>query len=433
MSADTAKQTDQREAPLCASAVAPQVERASAVVVHLMTERPSGGKLARLARLVREKGERANLRHVLMAAGPALAAPLPQPAAPWRLLPWRRLPWGKWLHRNLLADGLRHVLRPDGEALILHIWDPQALEAMPTREPAAAAQAVAPVCNPCVSDAADRGSLWHATSPPIAGYVLEIEDGEDWANLPDLLSRQNFARNILAICRSQASVRMLRQLGMPADQVILAQEQLPLDLPGAAPGSSKPGVENKIRQRFGFAPDQRIVLALPPVTRAGGTYYAAWATLLIEKIHPDLRLLLPDGLDSARIERLVRSCRHEHVVHTLSNGWPLPELLGCADLALFLPLADVPLFALRAAVAAGLPLVVTDNPLVREFIPDQQAAWFCRPRDPKDAARALLQALEQPEESRRRAERAQRGAPPAPKREQASALYARLFETGTQK
>lgn len=158
----------------------------------------------------------------------------------------------------------------------------------------------------------------------------------------------------------------------------------------------------ELRARLNLGPRHTVVIALPPVERCTGTFAAAWAVMLVEKVRPDVRLVIPaGGREQQRVRRLVRACRHEHVVRFADPEVSPTELALLADVALFLPAREAPVSGLLSAMEVGRPIVATAVPTVTEFLTDGHSAWLCRPGSPQDAARRLLQALDRPDESRR--------------------------------
>lgn len=179
---------------------------------------------------------------------------------------------------------------------------------------------------------------------------------------------------------------------------------------------------------LGLSDDHGAVLVLPPLTRAGGGFIAAWAALLAEKVRRDVRLVLPaDGPDTQRVRRLIEDCRHSWMVRWGPPHLPLGDFLAACDVAAFTPVADAPLSGLAAAVVAAAPIVAADVPTVRELFTDRQTAWLCRPGDPKDTARALLDALGHPDDSHRRAQQAQDNLGPLFAEEAISGEYANAY------
>ena len=80
----------------------------------------------------------------------------------------------------------------------------------------------------------------------------------------------------------------------------------------------------------------------------------------------------------------------------------MAELVELADIAVFLPAGDAPLAGLASAMATARPIIASDTPAVTEILEDGRGAWLCPPNKPLIAARLLLEALEHPEEARRR-------------------------------
>jgi len=169
-----------------------------------------------------------------------------------------------------------------------------------------------------------------------------------------------------------------------------------------------------LRARLDITEEQTAIVVLPPLTRAAGAEYAVWATLLLEKVRPEVRLIVPGPAEeNRRIRYLVRSCRHQYMMR-LAEELSLAELVAAADIATFLPIAAVPLTGLAWAMAAGRTIVASAVPPVAALLEAGRTAWLCRPRDPQDGARYMLKALDEPVVSARLA---------AAAREKALALF----------
>ena len=158
----------------------------------------------------------------------------------------------------------------------------------------------------------------------------------------------------------------------------------------------------ELRARLNLGPRHTVVVALPPVERCTGTFAATWAAMLVEKVRPDVRLVIPaGGREQQRVRRLVRACRHEYMVRFADPDMSAAELAVLANIALFLPAREAPVSGLLSAMEVGCPIVAAAVPTVTEFLTGGHSAWLCRPDSPQDAARRLLQALDRPGESRR--------------------------------
>ncbi len=143
---------------------------------------------------------------------------------------------------------------------------------------------------------------------------------------------------------------------------------------------------------------------MPPVTRATGGYFAAWAGLLVEKIHGCLRIVAPGGSREAeRIGRLARAVRHDHMVRLAPAAMSIHDLLAAADVSLYLERGEGSLSTPLTALAAGVALIAVDTPALRAVLPSESAAWLVPDRQPKTVAAALLRVLDRPGEAARRA------------------------------
>src|SRR5262249_52448331 len=123
-----------------------------------------------------------------------------------------------------------------------------------------------------------------------------------------------------------------------------------------------------------------------------------------------------------RLRRLARACRHAHVVTFVGPvAWPnervtsprgaprqhpssrtgLAQLLAAADIVAALPQRDAALPGLPWAMAAGRPIIPSATPAVAELLAQGRNAWLCGGSEPRDIAKRLIQAMEDPEQSQR--------------------------------
>jgi glycosyltransferase involved in cell wall biosynthesis len=149
------------------------------------------------------------------------------------------------------------------------------------------------------------------------------------------------------------------------------------------------------RELIDLAPDDRALLILPPISRVSGAFTAAWAVLLADRVFEHVRLIAPGtGSEVDRVARLLDSAGRRAMLHLTGERVPLDDLLLACDAALFLPPGGAPIDALISAMAAGRPIVATAVPCVTRLLTDGVNAWLCRPNDPKDATRRLVEVLD---------------------------------------
>ncbi len=257
---------------------------------------------------------------------------------------------GRALRRALRKRGLLDNSRP----VILHAWCPTVVE----------------WCRPLA-----------AGHRPL---VVEADVAADAVRL----ARWSSTGTLSFVCSSAAGRQRLLQHGVAAARCALIRPWIDR---AALDGRRRAAVRAHLELREG----DTVVLALPPVARDTGTFTAAWAAMLMQKARPDVRLIVPaGGREQRRVRRLIEACRCGRMVRYAPADVTLPELLVAADLAVYLPRGIAPLASLAWAVAAERPLVTTPAAAVEEVTAGGAGVWRCRPDDPEDAARRMLQALD---------------------------------------
>jgi hypothetical protein len=256
--------------------------------------------------------------------------------------------------------------------------------------------------------AAAHGVVLHAWSPAAAEWclpmsathrplVFNVTDGTS----PRRLAAWARSGTGALICQSAAHRSTLLRAGVPEPRCTLIRPGVAADEPSA------PDHRALVRRQLRLDEHDVVVAALPPAARSTGTFVATWAVLLLERVRPDVRLIIPRlGCEAERAWRLVTSCGHEHVARVTPTDLSLRDCLAASDLAAYLPSNHAPLDSLAAAIAAGCPIVASAVPAIAELLVQGVSAWLCKPEDPKDAARRMLQAIEEAAQSQRQAERA---------------------------
>lgn len=227
--------------------------------------------------------------------------------------------------------------------------------------------------------------------------VLNAEPGMR----PHLLAAWSRSSTLGFVCQSRAVQRQLFRAGVPEARCVLIRP--------AVADSAPIGPDRRADVRRQLKLDERhvVIAALPLTSCPTATFTATWAALLLEKVRPEVRLTIPGSCPGAeRARRLAVSCRHERVIRFLPPTIPWRDSLGASDLAVYLPSGDAPLASLAYALASGCPVVAGSVPTVTELLVDGETAWLCAPDDPKDAARRMLQAIENVQQSRRQADQA---------------------------
>lgn len=156
-----------------------------------------------------------------------------------------------------------------------------------------------------------------------------------------------------------------------------------------------------VRSRLALHSDDRAVLVLPPIGRDSGAMIAMWGALLAHVVDSRIRIVVPGtGIDADRLRRLADSIGFRSVLRFCGDEHPLVDLLSAANVAVHVPDADGPVFALPWAMASAVPIVASAVPSVTEMLADRHNAWLCRAGEARGAARRILAALDSAEQSR---------------------------------
>lgn len=351
-------------------------------IVHLVTSDMSEARCRALEVLWRGTGEGRARALVQVGAGPRPAADVPVAArvhVPVGLSGVRRAALRRALAR-CAAGGERGVIT-------LHAW---------------------------TAAAAEWGLTLAATHRPV---VLEVDAGDKL----EMIARWASKSALSLVCRSATTRARLLALGVSAARCGLVRDAVEPSLPDGARRAA-------LRAGLGLEERDVAVAVLPPATRGSGAYVGAWAALLLEKVRPEVRVVLPDGgREAARVRRLVQACRHEWMACHTPRAMTVADLVCAADLGVYLPAGDAPQESVLAAMAAGCPLVVSDVPAMRELLAAGRSAWFCAANDPEAAARCMLRALECDAQSRRQAAEAREDAAGLGGRDRMVRQYAELY------
>jgi glycosyltransferase involved in cell wall biosynthesis len=287
-----------------------------------------------------------------------------------------------WLGARALERALeRPGVLPTGP-VVLHVWSPTALAWC---LPLTAISLGGPVANET-----QRGSC----------LLAEAGGTDNMAVLARRYRVRSAGSRVAFVTPTETTRRRLMGKGVGVEDCVVIREFVDF----AAIGQAR---LKDIRSQLDLADSDTVILALPPTARASGTFHLTWAALLLSKVRPEVRLVVPEvGPEVDRVERMLRSIRHQGVALLTRQHLSLPELLAAADLAAYLPTGDAPVTGLAWAMAAGKSIVAAAVPVVAELLAHGKNAWLCHPDSPKDATRRMLQALEQPGQSARQAETA---------------------------
>lgn len=132
------------------------------------------------------------------------------------------------------------------------------------------------------------------------------------------------------------------------------------------------------------------------------------AKLLTEQRLSYQWLMIGDGTERGTLERLAGTLNVQCSVHFTGERADARSIIGGLDLMVLPSLTEGIPNVILEAFAYKTPVVATAVGGVPELVKDGETGWLVPPRDPCALAQAIREALENPEEARRRAENAYR-------------------------
>jgi glycosyltransferase involved in cell wall biosynthesis len=168
--------------------------------------------------------------------------------------------------------------------------------------------------------------------------------------------------------------------------------------------------DQRLREQLGIAPDDRIILAPGESTKQAGHKLALHATSILHVLDKRCRLLLwGRGREIAAVAWLGTKLRQDRLTidaeQRLGRAIEFEQLLLVADVALVTPGVAAPVLPIALCMAAGLPIIAGDGPLVREILPPESATIV--PNGPRSLSQTLMRSFENPDEPRQAALAAQ--------------------------
>ncbi len=236
---------------------------------------------------------------------------------------------------------------------------------------------------------AAAASSWTARRP-LLGVVCDPADAREsarWRSAACDAATGGFE----LICTSGTAQRRLVESGVPAEAVAVIR-------PGVDFAELRRARENVDRSRLNLAADARVLLTMSPPSRAGGQYYAAWATAILHHIWPEAVLIVPGtSREASRIGRLIDGIYCPQAFRLTADQFTPAQLLALADALLVPAIDDLPTAYLAWAMAAGVPIIGSAIPAVAEYLADRHNGFLCKPGEPHTLAIRIRTAFESPD------------------------------------
>ena len=147
-----------------------------------------------------------------------------------------------------------------------------------------------------------------------------------------------------------------------------------------------------VREEFGFPPDSFVVSTVGRVEPQKGHRYLIEATAGLVRLYPHIRVLIVgrSGVSSPSVEAMIRALGLAEHVHLVGPRRDISRILTGSDVFAFPSLFEGNGGnAMIEAMAAGLPIVTTNEPPMTDLIPDQSVGLLV----PRAASGDLAEAI----------------------------------------
>lgn len=182
---------------------------------------------------------------------------------------------------------------------------------------------------------------------------------------------RRLARHTTRIAANSEGVRdFYAARGIPREKIKVIPNGIP-------PLPASPSTREEILAEFGLPASARLVGLVGRLWPQKRVKDAIWAADLLKQIRDDVHLVIVgDGPHRQRLEMFRDQCEIRDRVHFLGHRSDVPRLLPHFEV-LWLPSAyEGQSNALMEAMAAGVPVVATDIPGMRELVVDGQTGYL---------------------------------------------------------
>lgn len=256
-----------------------------------------------------------------------------------------------------------------------------------------------------------------ATRVPVVTSLVNVRYGPEQRAAPGVRAWKVATVHLADAVTARRTVRfhaitewiaevMGRRLRIPDQRIdVVPRGRDPLLL-----GRRSPGRSARARLRTGVAPDVPMLVAAARQEHQKGLDLLLEAMPLVLRDRPDATLLIAGrpGNQTPLLEESVRRLGLAGAVSFLGVRDDVPDLLAAADVFVVPSRWEGLGSVLLEAMALESPIVASGLPPIREVVPDDRHAWLVPPDRPGHLAEAILAALGNPDEARKRASQARR-------------------------
>lgn len=197
------------------------------------------------------------------------------------------------------------------------------------------------------------------------------------------------ADQILTVCHAFAR-ELANITRLPVERILVQHNAI---RPRTAPGAQ---VIQALRERFGIAPDEQVILSIGRLSRekAHANLIAAFGELC--KLNPNLTcklVIVGDGPERARLELAARSSPATDRIVLAGSTDDVQPFYALANVFALPSRSEGSPNVLLEAMAAGVPVVATAVGGVPEIVVHEESALLVAPNSPPLLAAAIAQLL----------------------------------------
>lgn len=209
------------------------------------------------------------------------------------------------------------------------------------------------------------------------------------------LDRKLVTRTAALVANSESVAAFYRENGVPADKIRVIPN-------GVEPVQHHPVERGELLKELGLPPDARVVASVGRLAKQKRVDVLVWAMQLLRQLSPNVyHVVIGDGPQRRYLEDLAKHFTCDDVTRFVGHRSDAWRFFPCFDLFWLASDFEGQSNSLLEAMAAGLPVIVSDIPANRELIEDGHNGYVVRTGDSVAFAQHADRILADPDLARR--------------------------------